>query len=110
MGDKRMTKQEKIREGIEGMQFMPDEFEVFEGTQTWSIRPSGVKKILNKLHSQGVVIKVERELPCPQCEGSGLIEVGILRGGVFMGGNIDCLQCKGTGKVGHDATVPLIEK
>ncbi|MCK5236288.1 MAG: hypothetical protein KAR06_04805 [Deltaproteobacteria bacterium] len=54
-----MTKQEEIRKALEGMQFLPDEFEVFEGSQTWSIRAGGVRKILNKLHSQGVVIKVD---------------------------------------------------
>ncbi len=37
--------------------------------------------------------------PCPRCKGSGLIEVGILRDGVFRGNNIECPDCKGTGRL-----------
>ncbi|KKM75276.1 hypothetical protein LCGC14_1391840 [marine sediment metagenome] len=44
------------------------------------------------------VFKVERKKPCTRCKGSGLIETGILRGGVFRGKDIDCPDCKGAGK------------
>ena len=37
--------------------------------------------------------------PCPRCKGSGSIEVGVLRGGVFRGNNIDCPDCKGKGRL-----------
>lgn len=36
---------------------------------------------------------------CPKCDGKKAIEVGVLKGGVFSGGNIDCPICKGIGKL-----------
>lgn len=66
--------------------------------------------ILKDEDSQGIVIKVDGELPCSRCKGNGSIEVGILRGGVFKGNDIDCPDCKGSGKAGYVAVEPLIEE
>ena len=97
-----MTKQEEIREGIK------------ERIRAYAseLHPSNVecnemaKLLLMFLHLQGVVIKVDRELPvCACCEGTGLI------GGAGI--NDCCPECNGTGKiycVGYVAVEPLIKE
>jgi len=51
-----LTKQEEIREGLENLQLFRWDAEVFYLT------PTNITRVLSSLHSQGVVIKVEREL------------------------------------------------
>ena len=54
-----MTKQEEIREGMENV------IRGYEGAERWSgVITDG---LLGYLHSQGVVIKVDRELPDMPC-------------------------------------------
>ena len=62
-----LTKQEEIREGIFKVLFPYSNADHYTGDET-------VQKVLEHLHSQGVVIKVERELPIEvECE-SGVFE------------------------------------
>ena len=51
-----MTKQEKIREGIKDMLSG-------WGIGNWDIDHSAIDDLLNYLHSQGAVLKVDRKLP-----------------------------------------------
>ncbi len=61
-----MTKQEEIREGIESlfkgsMSAIIHDFQFHELTSDW--RKEFTNRVLKYLHSQGVVIKVDKELP-----------------------------------------------
>ncbi len=67
-------------------------------------------KIRHNLHSQGVVIKKEGELPeCPQCHGVGEHAYAGTSVDIYIG---KCITCNGTGKdySGYTLTEPLIKE
>ena len=110
-----MTKQEKIREGImvqvlawyedlsygEAQELLLRYKNSYDDGSIQEVK--GVRGLADKImlqeSSQGLVIKVE--LPCSRCNGSGSIETGVLRSGVFKGNDVDCPDCRGTGKAGY---------
>ena len=89
-----MTKQEEIREGIEGAIESVMDFDPL--TLEWEVIDSkkATEAVRQYLHSKGVVIKVE----CPKCHGIGIF---------YRGEPIEnrCVRCKGTGYV---EVVPLV--
>ncbi len=72
---------EQSRKG-EPLDLSEEDFELFSAIQTDGIIKAHQKRL---------------DRPCPRCKGSGLIEVGELKGGVYKGKDIDCPDCKGTG-------------
>ena len=52
------TKQKEIREGIKGLTFFVEDTEYWEIGNLFVLREKAITKLLNYLHSKGVVLKV----------------------------------------------------
>lgn len=104
-----MIKQGEIREGLGDIQI---EGSIKEGKLFLS--KSDITKVWNYLHSQGLVIRGDKELPdkiCPRCLGQGRLSDRIGSKADNSSGYIDtCFECNGTGKVkaGYVAVEPLV--
>ena len=53
-----MTKQEEIKENLQLMGFYSDNYEYWERAKVVTLTAKGVDRILEYLHSKGVVIKI----------------------------------------------------
>lgn len=95
-----MTKQEEIREGLRASILENTQFNSHRGVV---LKVTGLSNILSYLHSQGVVVKVERELPTQKWDefmehdwvDLTPTEIAIMKGMI---------------RAGYEATEPLIER
>ena len=101
-----MAKAEEIRKGMSWI--LAEIYELGKANSTINYR-SFTRRIQEFEDSQGVVIKVDRELPdCDFCHGEGkAVFPATTHGGIYLD---TCLKCRGTGKdyAGYVALGPLI--
>ncbi len=94
-----MSKQEDIREGIKGLTFFVEDTEYWEIGNLFVLREKAITKLLNYLHSQGVVLKVDRELPMYVVHPLATAQSEA----AFLEGREQLIEA------GYVATVPLID-